>query len=580
MHRIVRESVPRGSLVLAVALAWIEAVGLTVAVIALGRGIDLLAVASPASVVPVSPGHGDPVSVVPALAGGIAVAILAGALSTMRSAGSQAGAERRLRSSLVAAVFRGGPVASADRAGELLALALGGVERAARYRAAFIGPILGSFTTPLVVLAVVAIALDPVIAACLVVMALVVPVVIGVAQRAVRGAGGANRRERARLTAAFLRSVQGLSTLVGARAADRAARELAEQGERQRRTLMRTLARNQLLILVIDASVSLGVVLVAVVGAALSLTAGRLSLGGALAVVLCSLLVIRPVDAVGSFFYIGIAGRAAEQAIGGVLARDDRARKAASAPTDPKTTEGETSIGHADAGHAAGAEAPAVELDGVTAGWNADRPVVRDLSLRVEPGEHVALVGPSGVGKSTVSALVQAFLLPERGSVRVGGVASSASTAPAVRRRLAVVEQRTFLFHGTIADNLRLARADADEAAMRRALAAAGLDHDVDAMPLGLDTPVGEHGLRLSGGQSQRLAIARAILHDAPVLLLDEPTSQVDLAGEAAFLDALERLASERTVLMIAHRPGAILAADRVVRLEPQEAREGTEERR
>ncbi len=545
MHPLVRGSVPRSDLVLSVALAWLQAAAMTGVVVALGRGVDLLA------------SGGAVASVVPVLVVCVAVAAAATAADAVHSAAAQARAERILRAGVVESIFRAGVPAAASRSGELLALATDSVERAAHYRATFIGPIIGSFTTPLVVLAVTALAIDPVLAAWLALMVVVVPFVIVAAQRAVRRSGGENRRERARLTSAFLTNVQGLATLVAARAAERAARRLAEQGERHRRCLMRLLARNQVLILVMDASVSLGIVLVAVLLAARRLSAGELSLGGAVAGILVALLVIRPVDSVGSFFYIGIGGRAAERALTDQLSRFP----------------GEDGEGGEDGERSGGGKAglAAIEFERVTAGWIPGRPVVQDLSLRVDAGEHVALVGPSGVGKSTVSALLQAHLLPTAGRVRVAGEATRATSAARIRSGLAVVEQRTFLFHGTIADNLRIAAADVGEPELWRALGAAGLDREVREMPLGLDTVVGEHGLTLSGGQSQRLAIARAVLRDAPILILDEPTSQVDLAGEAAFLRSLSSLASDRTVLMIAHRPGAILAADRVIRLDPRE---------
>lgn len=179
----------------------------------------------------------------------------------------------------------------------------------------------------------------------------------------------------------------------------------------------------------------------------------------------------------------------------------------------------------------------------------------------------MALVGPSGAGKSTVGALLQGHLVPSSGRVFVGGVDASADPA-AARAHLAVVEQRTFLFLGAIASR-RVADPAATDARLWEVLGLAGLADEVAAMPRGLDTPVGEHGALLSGGQAQRLGIARAWLRDAPILLLDEPTSQVDLAGEAAILGALDRLAAGRSVLMIAHRPGAILSADRTIELAP-----------
>ena len=388
--------------------------------------------------------------------------------------------------------------------------------------------------------------------------------IIGAAQRLVSRTGTAHRVEQARLTSAFLHALQGLDTLVAARAAERIGADLAEQGERHRRGLMRILAVNQILILVIDAAVSLVIVLSAIALALWRLETGEMTLGGALTTVVVALLLIAPVDLVGGFFYIGMGGGASAGA---------RGTQFASVPASgPGRGAGEGAVGgDDDAGAVAEANpaAPALFLDGVTAGWTPDRAVLRDLTLRVERGERVALVGPSGVGKSTVSALLQAHLHPSSGRVAVAGLPTDTTPAPEIRRALSVVEQRAYLFQGTFADNLRIAAPDADEHTLWRALADAGLEREVRAMPDGLATRVGEHGLTLSGGQSQRLAIARAILHAGPILLLDEPTSQVDLAGEAAFLERLSDLAVGRSVLMIAHRPGAILAADRTIELAP-----------
>ncbi|MBP8919901.1 MAG: ABC transporter ATP-binding protein, partial [Micropruina sp.] len=378
--------------------------------------------------------------------------------------------------------------------------------------------------------------------------------------------------------------------LVYARAAVRVGARLAERGEQHRRNLMRLLAGNQLLIFVVDAAFSLSVVVAAAGLAVAGIGAGTLSLGEGITVVLMTVLVIGPVDVVGQFFYVGIAGRATQRQLSAHL-------RAPSEATGLPNPDGEPTTG---------SSGDALVLDGVTAAWPGGHPVFRDLSLSIAPGERVALIGPSGVGKSTVSALLQAHLLPASGHVLVDGLDTLTAPAAAVRTRLAVVEQRPYLFLGTIADNLRLARAgdgsysrsgdgflsrsdadgrnrppgsdpedghasrdseNPDEDALWAALGVAGLADEVRAMPDGLHTPVGERGRLLSGGQAQRLAIARAALRDAPILILDEPTSQVDLAAEAEILAALERLATGRTVLMIAHRPGAILAADRVIEL-------------
>jgi ABC-type multidrug transport system fused ATPase/permease subunit len=314
---------------------------------------------------------------------------------------------------------------------------------------------------------------------------------------------------------------------------------------------------------------------------------GDLTLGDGAAILLMTTLVIGPVDVVGQFFYIGIAGRAAQTQIGSVVTAADPGAPApegdaakGTAGQDPAAQDAAAldaaALDAAEAAQApstgagvrAGEPTDALVLEGVDAGWPGGPTVLEGLSLRVARGEHVALVGPSGSGKSTVAALLQGHLVARSGTVRVDGIDPGREPARA-RQRIAAVSQRAFHFLGTIEDNLRIAAPQASDAQLWDALERAGMRSDVEAMPAGLATSVGEQGALLSGGQSQRLAIARAWLSDAPILVLDEPTSQVDLAAEEQILAALRRLAAERTVLMIAHRPGAILAADRIVRIDP-----------
>ena len=483
----------------------------------------------------------------PRIAGLVAASIIAtlcaGAAPWLAQS-SAARTEKGLRRLVVAGAFRLGVTGTRGRAGELLSLAGHAVEKAAHYRAAFIGPMVGALASPLLVLLIMGITIDWPTAGWLALLLLIVPLAVGGFRRVVRPIGASYRRTQGQLTAGFLESIQALGTLVYARAADRAAADLARRGERHRRSVMRLLAGNQLLILVVDAAFSLAVTAASAGLALIRLRGGAITLGEAVAVVLLAVLVTGPADVFGSFFYIGIGGRAAQSQLSAHAAR---ARAASHV------------IGEREVGGSA-----AVELDGVTLGWPGAAPVLTDFSLRIEEGERVAIVGPSGVGKSTLSALLQAHLTPAAGAASVAGLDIAASDPDLVRARLAVLEQRAHLFLGSIAENLRLADPEADDARLWEALALAGMDDEVRRMPGGLDAQVGEHGSRLSGGQAQRLAIARAALRDAPVLILDEPTSQVDLGAEAEILAALDRLAAGRTVVMIAHRPGAILAADRV----------------
>jgi len=188
-----------------------------------------------------------------------------------------------------------------------------------------------------------------------------------------------------------------------------------------------------------------------------------------------------------------------------------------------------------------------------------------DISLTVEPGELVAVVGPSGAGKSTILQLAQRFYDPERGSIRLDGVALPDADPAEIRARMAVVPQETVIFGASARDNLRYGRWDADDDAIWAAAEAANAASFLRTLPQGLDSFLGEAGARLSGGQRQRLAIARALLRDAPLLLLDEATSALDAESEKLVQDALERLMAGRTTIVIAHRLATVRAADRII---------------
>ncbi|OLT16955.1 hypothetical protein BJF78_13470 [Pseudonocardia sp. CNS-139] len=190
------------------------------------------------------------------------------------------------------------------------------------------------------------------------------------------------------------------------------------------------------------------------------------------------------------------------------------------------------------------------------------------MDLHVAPGERVALVGPSGAGKTTVVSLLLRFFAAEQGRVRIDGVDIADLPLDHLRSLIAVVAQDTYLFHGTVRDNLLLARPDATHAEIVAATTAAQAHGFIEDLADGYDTMVGERGLKLSGGQRQRIAIARALLKDAPILVLDEATSNVDAASEAGIQDALDGLTGGRTTFVIAHRLSTVRSADRVVVLD------------
>jgi ATP-binding cassette, subfamily B, bacterial len=190
------------------------------------------------------------------------------------------------------------------------------------------------------------------------------------------------------------------------------------------------------------------------------------------------------------------------------------------------------------------------------------------LSFSVARGETVAIVGPSGAGKTTIFALLQRFYDPQAGTVRLDGIDLKAADPEALRARIAVVPQDTVIFSGSILDNIRFGRPDASVEDAKAAAKAARVDEFAEKLPKGYETEVGERGMTLSGGQRQRIAIARAVLRNAPVLLLDEATSALDAESEAFVQEAVERLMKDRTTLVIAHRLATVRNADRILVLE------------
>jgi ABC-type multidrug transport system fused ATPase/permease subunit len=197
-----------------------------------------------------------------------------------------------------------------------------------------------------------------------------------------------------------------------------------------------------------------------------------------------------------------------------------------------------------------------------------DRRVLHDINLHIREGEHIAFVGPSGSGKSTLANLMLGLYAPEAGRILIDGVPQSEWDMRWVRRQFAVVLQDSLLLSGSIADNLRFARADATDAEIRIAAIQANAEDFITELPDGYATLVGERGTTLSGGQRQRLAIARAILRNPPVLILDEATSALDYESERLIQDALDRLSAGRTVITIAHRLSTIRNADRIIVLD------------
>ncbi|NJN17428.1 MAG: ABC transporter ATP-binding protein [Oscillochloris sp.] len=209
-----------------------------------------------------------------------------------------------------------------------------------------------------------------------------------------------------------------------------------------------------------------------------------------------------------------------------------------------------------------------VELDAVTFSYDPQRPVLHNITLTVAPGQTLALVGPTGAGKSTIVGLVARFYDPQFGQIRIDGCDVRQIRLDALRRNISMVLQDVFLFNGSVRENIRFGKPDATDAEIIAAAQAANVHDFISALPHGYDTPIGERGVKLSGGQKQRLSIARALLKDAPILILDEATSAVDSTTEAQIQQALERLRQGRTCIVIAHRLSTIRNADQIAVLD------------
>ncbi|TQM72354.1 ATP-binding cassette subfamily C protein CydD [Actinomadura hallensis] len=351
------------------------------------------------------------------------------------------------------------------------------------------------------------------------------------------------------LAAHFLDVVAGLPTLKIFGRAKAQAAKIREVTDRHRRATMSTLRIAFLSALVLELLSSLSVALVAV-SIGLRLVEGEMALETALLVLILAPEAYLPLRAVGAQYHASVEGVTAAARIFEVV---ETPAPAAGTRTDVP-----------DLAHAT------LRLDRVTVAYEGrDAPALDGFTLTVHPGETVALTGPSGAGKSTVLAVLLGFVRPEYGRVMADWDDLADLDPDAWRAQIAWVPQRPHLFAGTVAANIRLGRPDASDAEVRAAAEAAHAREFIEALPQGFDTPLGERGLGLSAGQRQRIALARAFLRDAPLLLLDEPTSNLDAESEAAVVDAVSRLAATRTVLLVAHRPALIALADRTVSLEP-----------
>ncbi|MFD3972883.1 thiol reductant ABC exporter subunit CydD [Streptomyces cyaneofuscatus] len=436
---------------------------------------------------------------------------------------------------------------SGQRTGSLVALATRGVDALDDYFARYLPQLGLAVVVPVAVLARI-VTEDWVSAAIIVVTLPLIPLFMILIGWATQSRMDRQWRLLSRLSGHFLDVVAGLPTLKVFGRAKAQAESIRTITTQYRRATLRTLRIAFLSSFALELLATLSVALVAVT-IGMRLVHGELDLYTGLVVLILAPEAYLPIRQVGAQYHAAAEGLSAAEEIFAVLETEPRGAGTEDVPDSTR-----------------------LELEGVTvrhAGRTA--PSLDAASLTVEPGETVALVGPSGVGKSTLLNVVLGFAVPDEGRVRVGGRDLAAVDPERWRSRIAWVPQRPHLFAGTIAENVRLARPDADDEAVVAALREAGACDFVAELPDGERTLLGEDGAGLSAGQRQRLALARAFLADRPMLLLDEPTASLDGETEAGIVEAVRRLAAGRTVLLVVHRPALLAVADRVVTLEPRE---------
>ncbi|WP_432041382.1 thiol reductant ABC exporter subunit CydD [Streptomyces cadmiisoli] len=456
---------------------------------------------------------------------------------------ASAAVKSELRMRLLEHAARLGPGwLSGQRTGSLVALATRGVDALDDYFSRYLPQLGLAVVVPVAVLARI-VTEDWVSAAIIVGTLPLIPVFMMLIGWATQSRMDRQWRLLSQLSGHFLDVVAGLPTLKVFGRAKAQAESIKRITGEYRQATMRTLRIAFLSSFALELLATISVALVAVT-IGMRLVHGEMDLYIGLVILILAPEAYLPLRQVGAQYHAAAEGLAAAEEIFAVL----------------ETPAPESGTGAVREG--------ALDFEGVTVRYpGRGDDAVSDVSFTVEPGETVALVGPSGVGKTTLLNVLLGFVRPTGGRVRIGGVDLSEVDLEQWRSRIAWVPQRPHLFAGTIAENVRLALPGADDDAVRRALEDAGALTFVAALPHGVETVLGEDGAGLSAGQRQRIALARAFLADRPVLLLDEPTAALDGATEDEVVEAVRRLSAGRTVLVVVHRPALLDVADRVVRL-------------
>jgi len=428
---------------------------------------------------------------------------------------------------------------------ELAVAAVAGIDALETVFARLLPQLVLAAVVPAAVLVLVA-AIDPLSALLMLVTLPLVPVFMWLIGRTTERRALARWQELSLLSSHFLDVVKGLPTLRAFNRGEAQAERIDRVGERYRKATMETLRLAFLSGAVLDLAATLGVALIAVT-VGVRLVEGDIGFEAALTVLLLAPELYLPLRNLASQFHAGADGTAVA----------GRLLDAATPPAIPM---------------AAPSPSPAaatVRFDGVSFRYpRAGRAALEQVGLELVPGETVALVGSSGSGKSTIARLLLRLAEPSEGRILAGGTDIAGCDPDQWRRGIAWLPQHPTLLHGSIADNIRLGAPDAADELVRDAAEAAGAAEFISELPAGYETTVGDGGRPLSAGETQRIALARALLRDAPLLILDEPTANLDPASAELVRAAVDRCRQGRTVLVIAHDDELASRADRVVRLE------------
>ncbi|TSD84515.1 ABC transporter ATP-binding protein [Mycobacterium sp. KBS0706] len=457
--------------------------------------------------------------------------------------------QARLRRSIFDRIAALGPGTVARRRSGALTLSLiDGVEQLEVYFGQFLPQFLIALLTPILIFAAIAF-VDLPVAAVMLGFALIALFGPALWHRRETGSSLQLRQVYADFAAEFLDSVQGLATLKAFGQSGARATTLKTKAQSVFRSTMRVLGSNVLARGITDSAIASGAAAALALGA-WRVDSGAMALSALLVILMLGVEIFRPMRELRSVLHQGMVGLSAAQGIYQVL--DDTPEVADAAPAA-----------------LARPLAPTIAFDGVRFRYPGTRRTIHEaLSFEAKAGERIGLVGPSGGGKSSIVRLLLRFYDPEAGTIRLGGHDLRGLSFAQIRSMISVVNQDTFLFHGTVEENIRMGRPGATEAEVEAAARAANIHGFVQSLPQGYRTVVGEKGVKLSGGQRQRVAIARALLRDTPILVLDEALSAVDAENEAVIQEALDRLMQGRTTLVLAHRLSSVIGCDRILVLD------------